>query len=62
MLCDTCRFGERPGFVRVTRTAESNDTVDDGWAPCPDCGGQGIAHCCDGICEQPQLWPHDRTT
>ena len=21
--------------------------------PCPECGGQGIAHCCDGICEQP---------
>jgi hypothetical protein len=21
--------------------------------PCPDCGGQGIAHCCHGICEQP---------
>jgi hypothetical protein len=21
--------------------------------PCPDCGGQGIGHCCDGICEQP---------
>jgi hypothetical protein len=23
--------------------------------PCPDCGGQGIGHCCDGICEQPDL-------
>lgn len=21
--------------------------------PCPDCGGSGIGHCCDGICEQP---------
>jgi hypothetical protein len=23
--------------------------------PCPDCGGQGIGHCCDGICEQPDM-------
>jgi len=23
--------------------------------PCPDCGGQGTAHCCDGICEQPAV-------
>jgi hypothetical protein len=59
MLCDTCRFGERPGFVRVARAAGKNDTVDDGLVPCPDCGGQGIAHCCDGICEQPQPWPDD---
>ena len=22
--------------------------------PCQECGGTGIAHCCDGICEQPQ--------
>ena len=21
--------------------------------PCPDCGGQAIAHCCEGLCEQP---------
>lgn len=20
---------------------------------CPDCGGSGVAHCCDGLCEQP---------
>ena len=25
------------------------------YTPCPDCGGQGIAHCCDGICEQPEI-------
>lgn len=22
--------------------------------PCPDCGGSGVAHCCDGICAQPE--------
>ena len=58
MLCDTCRFGERPGFIRVSRARQRDDhTVDDGLVPCPDCGGQGIAHCCDGICEQPQSDP-----
>lgn len=57
MLCDTCRFTERPGFVRV-RAPLRADAVDD-MVPCPDCGGQGIAHCCDGICEQPELGaPH----
>jgi hypothetical protein len=56
MLCETCRWTGRPGFVRAPRPAgidqgspggESHDMI-----PCPDCGGQGIAHCCDGICEQ----------
>jgi DnaJ-class molecular chaperone len=22
--------------------------------PCPDCGGCGFAHCCEGLREQPQ--------
>lgn len=64
MLCDTCRFSERPGFVRargrnradgqgsVPGTVQGNQ---DEMIPCPDCGGQGIGHCCDGICEQPDL-------
>jgi hypothetical protein len=21
---------------------------------CPECNGSGVAHCCDGICAQPQ--------
>jgi len=53
MLCDTCRWTERPGFVRV-RGRSREDGKDD-MVPCPDCGGQGIGHCCDGICEQPDL-------
>lgn len=24
------------------------------WAPCPDCGGGGIAHCCEGDQAQPE--------
>jgi hypothetical protein len=51
MLCETCRFGERPGFVRASRRTNSAEAV--AFVPCPDCGGQAIAHCCDGICEQP---------
>ena len=53
MLCDTCRFSERPGFVRrdagLPATAEAAE-----YLPCPDCGGQAIAHCCEGLCEQPE--------
>jgi hypothetical protein len=52
MLCDTCRFTERPGFVRVHADGGVHGIGE--MIPCPDCGGQGIAHCCDGICEQPE--------
>ena len=51
MLCETCRYSGRVGFVRG-RTS-TDDRVDEQLIPCPDCGGSGIAHCCDGICEQP---------
>jgi len=55
MLCETCRFNERPGFVRAPRAAHASDHG--GLIPCLDCGGQGIAHCCDGTCEQPESIP-----
>ena len=48
MLCQTCRFTERPGFVRLNDPNQIAQFV-----PCPDCDGQSIAHCCDGVCEQP---------
>jgi hypothetical protein len=54
-LCETCRWTERPGFVRVLRDAQQ--VVGCELIPCSDCGGQGIAHCCDGICEQPMIEP-----
>jgi hypothetical protein len=55
MLCETCRYSGRVGFVRAGGLTPTDDRVDDQAAliPCPDCGGSGIAHCCDGICEQP---------
>jgi hypothetical protein len=55
MLCETCRWSGRPGFVRVVQTLQQSDHCE--LIPCPDCGGQGIAHCCDGICEQPNVEP-----
>jgi len=54
MVCETCRFTGRPGFVSAARMG-SGDSDGGGLIPCPDCGGSGIVHCCDGICEQPEL-------
>lgn len=51
MLCETCRWTGRPGFVRASGSSEGDKQAN--MIPCPDCGGQGVAHCCDGICEQP---------
>jgi hypothetical protein len=47
--------------VRAGGHASTDDRVAEPAAliPCPDCGGSGIAHCCDGICEQPNA-PSDR--
>jgi len=59
MLCETCRYSGRVGFVRAGGHTSTNDRVDEQLIPCPDCGGSGIAHCCDGICEQPNA-PSDR--
>ena len=53
MLCETCRWTEQPGFVRASGRAGNDEPGD--MIPCPDCGGQGVAHCCDGICEQPDV-------
>jgi hypothetical protein len=53
MLCDTCRWTGRPGFVRAPSDTQPSQHDPGDMIPCPDCGGQGIAHCCDGICEQP---------
>jgi hypothetical protein len=69
MLCENCRWTERPGFVRARRAGangRAGSSREQGHLdliPCPECGGQGIAHCCDGICEQPhceQTWGPSR--
>jgi hypothetical protein len=55
MLCETCRWTERPGFIRGPAKpdpgpASARDEAAD-FIPCPDCGGHAIAHCCEGLCE-----------
>jgi hypothetical protein len=51
MRCETCQ-GE--GSVSIGRDGK----IGPWWlpdaekvVPCPDCGGCGIAHCCDGLVE-----------
>jgi len=41
----------RPAEPDPGLTAPRDETPD--FIPCPDCGGQAIAHCCEGLCEQP---------
>jgi len=53
MLCDTCRYSERPGFVRRDSGPRAATATRADYVPCPDCGGAAIAHCCEGLCEQP---------
>jgi hypothetical protein len=53
MLCETCRWTERPGFVRRDAGPQAADETPH-FVPCPDCGGAAIAHCCEGLCEQPE--------
>jgi hypothetical protein len=52
MLCATCRFSERPGFVRRDGAGPAAEATE--YLPCPDCGGAAIAHCCEGLCDQPE--------
>ena len=60
MLCETCRWTVRPGFVRAPQSRDGDDHRD--MIPCPDCGGSTIAHCCDGICVQPEATTSNKTT
>ena len=49
VLCERCHG------KGVTQTASTCGTVR---APCPECGGCGILHCCEGLIEQPSPPPH----
>jgi len=48
MRCEVCH-----GLGKLKRAlqAEPESEIE---LPCSDCGGSGIAHCCDGICAQPE--------
>jgi len=58
MPCETPRWTGRPGFVRIRRNVQMDDCRE--MIPCPGCGGQGIARCCAGACEQPNVEPQYR--
>jgi hypothetical protein len=53
MICETCRWSGKPGFVLVGPASYligSNGTARPitEWRPCPTCGGTCIDSCCDG--------------
>ena len=63
MRCEACHGR---GTISVTRREQPPGLLSLGGASqvsadgsaieltCPECNGSGIAHCCDGICAQPQ--------
>jgi hypothetical protein len=55
MRCDTCHGSGRISAAHSQVTGGETAMAPAGLTelPCPDCDGCGIAHCCDGICEQP---------
>jgi hypothetical protein len=55
MICETCRWSGRPGFVRIAQNVQQDPHCE--LIPCTDCGGQGIGHWRDGICERPNVDP-----
>jgi len=44
MICETCH-GDGYVYERYT--------IWNKFVPCPECGGCGIQHCCEGLHEQP---------
>jgi hypothetical protein len=51
MRCDRCQGNGRIWHGRP-------GTFDWEPRPCEDCQGSGLAHCCDGLCEQPSELRH----
>jgi hypothetical protein len=41
MICPTCQYSDRPGFVATGGNAAA-------FTSCPTCNGSRIASCCDG--------------
>lgn len=52
MICERCHGdGKIVRLTRFTETLEDGITItgtDCEISPCPDCGGTGITHCCEG--------------
>lgn len=45
MRCESC---QGRGWIVRRR--------DNYWVYCPDCGGSGVTHCCEGDRAQPEPW------
>ena len=54
MRCPTCANSGKPGYVPAVMEASSRGVRVLHWRPCPDCQGDGTAHCCDGLRAQPE--------
>jgi DnaJ-class molecular chaperone len=53
MRCDACH-GEGKLKQRVSEGPGTGADLPNLELPCPECNGSGFAHCCDGICAQPE--------
>ena len=56
MRCETCHGKGvclRDGLPAVAVMPGDPARVVSVWEPCPECGGTGITHCCEGLREQP---------
>jgi hypothetical protein len=52
MICDVC-FGRGVVVLEVYARRLDQRSFAAIVHPCPECGGCGRAHCCDGLREQP---------
>lgn len=54
MRCETCKGqGSRLIPIKHPLSDAMPGIYVGNAAPCPDCNGSGVAHCCDGLKEQP---------
>lgn len=51
MRCERC---QGTGTILIIDLMTPRVGINGEQAPCPDCNGTGITHCCDGLCEQPE--------
>jgi hypothetical protein len=50
MICARCENSGLRGFVLLRVWVDGARE----WAPCPDCAGNGLGHCCEGDQCQPE--------